>query len=186
MFSRSLGYLALAAGLALTGCGKDEPAKPYAVEEVPLSQIADDLAAGRTTSVAVTQGYIERIEMYNGAVNGVIGVAPDALEQAAASDQRRKDGTSLGPMDGIPILIKDNIDYEPTLNWFCKNCSPALRRELGLPSVTNGKHFVRCFEWIRGVMDKKIKKAKGWVRRNEGNVLEGDNEDSEAREEWIW
>lgn len=108
---RPLPSLALALSLALAACGQqEEPAKPYAVEEVSLSQIADDLATGNATSVAVTHAYIDRIKTYNSAVNGVIGVMPDALEQAAASDQRRKDGKALGPMDGIPILIKDNID----------------------------------------------------------------------------
>ena len=109
MHLRSLACAALAFAL-LTSCDKKEEAKPYAVEEVPLSQIADDLAAGKTSSVAVTQAYIERINLYNKAVNGVIGIMPDALEQAAASDQRRKDRKARGPLDGIPILIKDNID----------------------------------------------------------------------------
>ena len=43
-------------------------------------------------------------------MNSVILIAPDALEQAAASDKRRAEGNALGPLDGIPILLKDNID----------------------------------------------------------------------------
>ena len=50
---RPVTSLAVIALLSLAACSKEEPPKPYAVEEVPLSQIADDLAAGRTTSVAV-------------------------------------------------------------------------------------------------------------------------------------
>ena len=103
-------YIALASTLVLASCSKTETAKPYAVEEVPLSQIAADLAAGKTSSVAVTQAYIERIKTYNPVLNAVILVAPDALDQAKAADTRRKDGKALGPLDGIPILIKDNID----------------------------------------------------------------------------
>ena len=110
MHPRTATRLALVLSLFLAACGKEEAAKPYAIEEVTLSQIADDLAAGKTTAVAVTDAYIERIKAYNRAVNGVIGIMPDAREQAAASDQRRKDGKALGPLDGIPILIKDNID----------------------------------------------------------------------------
>ncbi|MCC6913407.1 MAG: hypothetical protein IT566_06870, partial [Rhodospirillaceae bacterium] len=91
MHIRSLTAIALALGL-LAACDKQEGTRPYAVEEVPLSQAADDLAAGTTSSVMVTQAYIDRIGLYNSAVNGVIGIMPDALEQAAASDQRRKDG----------------------------------------------------------------------------------------------
>ncbi|MBX7200868.1 MAG: hypothetical protein K1X51_15965, partial [Rhodospirillaceae bacterium] len=110
MLFRRMTYLALASTLVLASCSKTETVKPYAVEEVPLSQIAADLAAGKTTSVAVTQAYIERIKTYNPVLNAVILVAPDALDQAKAADARRKAGKTMGPLDGIPVLIKDNID----------------------------------------------------------------------------
>lgn len=111
MKMRSLTAIALVMSLSLGACNKqEEAATPYEVEEVSLAQIAADLAAGKTTSAAVTQAYIDRINTYDGAMNGVIGIMPDAFEQAAASDQRRAEGKSLGSMDGIPILLKDNID----------------------------------------------------------------------------
>jgi len=96
--------------VVLAACSQEAPVAPYEVEEVPLSQVSDDLAARRTTSMAVTQAYIERINTYDGPLNGVIAIAPDALQQAAAADARRKDGRALGPLDGVPILLKDNID----------------------------------------------------------------------------
>jgi len=80
------------------------------VTEVSLSRISEDLAAGRTTSAEITQAYITRIETMDAALNAVILVAPDALEQAAAADARRADGSELGPLDGVPILLKDNLD----------------------------------------------------------------------------
>jgi amidase len=83
---------------------------PYNVEEVPLSQISADLASGKTTSVEVTQAYIDRVKRYDGRLHSVINMVPDALKQAAASDKRRKDGHALGPLDGVPIMLKDNID----------------------------------------------------------------------------
>jgi amidase len=95
--------------ISLAACSKHETA-PYAVEEVPLTQVSADLAAGKTTAVAVTTAYIARIKTYDGVLNSVIAIAPDALDQAAASDKRRKDGKARGPMDGVPILLKDNID----------------------------------------------------------------------------
>jgi amidase len=110
MSFRSMACAALIASLALAACSETAPQKPYAVEEVPLAQIAADLAAKTTTSVAVTQAYIDRINLYDGPLNAVISVAPDALDQAAASDKRRADGKALGPLDGVPILLKDNID----------------------------------------------------------------------------
>ncbi len=108
--SRTIVCAALISSMALGACSKDTPEKPYAVEEVPLAQISADLAAKTTSSVAVTRAYIDRITMYDGPLNAVIVVAPDALEQAAAADKRRADGKALGPLDGVPILLKDNID----------------------------------------------------------------------------
>ncbi len=107
MLARPLLYVTL---LALSSVAyAKEPAK-YAVEEVPLSQISADLASGGVTSVAVTKAYIQRIETYDGALHAVIRIAPDALRQAAASDERRTKRKPLGPLDGVPVLLKDNID----------------------------------------------------------------------------
>ena len=109
MRTRTLTCLTLASVLTLCACAKQEQAA-YNVEEAPLAQISADLAAGKTTSVAVTKAYIARVGAYDGALHAVIKMAPDALEQAAASDKRRKDGRPLGPLDGVPVMFKDNID----------------------------------------------------------------------------
>ncbi len=82
----------------------------YVVEEKPLAQVSRDLAAGKVSAVAVTKAYIARIKAYDGPLHAVIAIAPDALKQAAASDKRRKAGHPLGPLDGVPIMLKDNID----------------------------------------------------------------------------
>ena len=87
-----------------------EPSSSYEVEERSLAQISADLAAGKTTSIEITRAYIARIKAYDDLLNAVIGIAPDALEQAAASDERRRRGRTLGPLDGVPILLKDNIN----------------------------------------------------------------------------
>lgn len=97
--------------LTLAGCSRDETsAAPYQVEEVALTQLATDLADGKTTAVEVTRAYVDRINRYDAPLRAVMAVAPDALEQAAASDLRRKDGKTLGALDGVPVLFKDNID----------------------------------------------------------------------------
>src|SRR5579862_5021822 len=112
MSCRTLASLGL--GVALAACTTQgttkQSATSYAVEEVPLAQISADLASGKTTSAAVTQAYIERIKTYDGALHAVNLISPDALQQAAASDKRRAENKTLGPLDGIPILLKDNID----------------------------------------------------------------------------
>jgi amidase len=111
MIHRFMIRAALMSIPVLAACSQQEaPQKTYAVEEVSLAKLSADLAAKATTSVAVTQAYIDRIKMYNSSLNAIIVVAPDALEQASASDQRRAQGKPLGPLDGVPILLKDNID----------------------------------------------------------------------------
>ena len=92
----------------VTACS--EPSRPYEVSEVPLTQVSADLASGKTTSAAVTTAYIERIKKYDSSLHSVILIAPDAMDQAKASDDRRKAGKALSPMDGVPIMLKDNID----------------------------------------------------------------------------
>lgn len=105
--------LCLLSAVALAACMRVAAAAgSYEVEDVPLSQIAADLAAGKTTSVEVTQAYIDRIHRYDGPLHAVIGIDPDALKQAAAADQRRKAHKTLGPLDGVPLLLKDNIDVD--------------------------------------------------------------------------
>jgi len=103
--------LAFVSVLALAAFSPKEQAQtPYSVEEVPLWQISADLASGKTNAVAITRAYVDRIKRYDGRLHSVITLAPDALSQAAASDQRRKEGHAIGPLDGVPIILKDNID----------------------------------------------------------------------------
>ncbi len=102
-----LKFAAVAAvGLALAGCSK-----PYAVAEKSVADLNADLAAGKVTSAALTQAYIDRIKKEDKVTNSVLAINPKAAEAAKASDERRKAGKLLGPLDGIPILIKDNIDF---------------------------------------------------------------------------
>lgn len=88
----------------------DEQRSAYGVYEVPLSEVAANLAAHKTTSVAVTAAYIQRIKTYDSTLHSVILISPDAMKEAAASDARRRSGHPRGALDGVPILVKDNID----------------------------------------------------------------------------
>lgn len=78
-----------------------------------LPELSDQLASGGTTSAALTQAYLDRIEAVdrNGPrLQSVLSLNPDAMAQAEASDARRAAGETLGPLDGLPILLKDNIE----------------------------------------------------------------------------
>ena len=86
-------------------------AKGWSAKSLP--ELSTALDNGEQTSAALTQIYIDRIEDIdrNGPhLQSVLSLNPDAMMQAKASDERRKNGEALGPLDGIPILLKDNIE----------------------------------------------------------------------------
>jgi amidase len=88
------------------------PGIPGASIDPASSTVADlgrALAEGRLTAVALTQHYLDRIVDLNPVLNAVITVLPDALEQAAASDAARREGRPRGALEGIPVLVKDNV-----------------------------------------------------------------------------
>ena len=75
-----------------------------------LSGIADQLASGALTSVQLTQAVIDQTAAVESRVNALLSHdAADALAHAQASDERRAAGKPLGPLDGIPIALKDVI-----------------------------------------------------------------------------
>jgi aspartyl-tRNA(Asn)/glutamyl-tRNA(Gln) amidotransferase subunit A len=77
------------------------------------ADLADALASGETTSVALTQACLDRIEVVDGAVHAFLHVdAEGALAQAAASDARRAAGQPASALDGVPIAVKDVLVTE--------------------------------------------------------------------------
>ena len=78
-------------------------------------QLASELAAGLLTSVELTSGLLDRIAAIDAptsalSLRSVLAVSADALDQAALADQRRIGGTQLSPIDGLAVLVKDNIE----------------------------------------------------------------------------
>lgn len=129
----SLGLVCGGVPLLLSACGQSRepiaapPAEPPALADalscggalgeidlqtatVPELQAA--LKAGRISSERLVQQSLARIAAFDRAgptLNAVRALAPGALEQARAADARRARGESLGTMDGLPVLLKDNV-----------------------------------------------------------------------------
>src|SRR6476659_3937823 len=83
------------------------------LEEATLDDLQKWMASGRMTSRSITQLYLNRIaalDRKGPSLHHVIEVNPDALSIAAALDKERKAGHVRGPLHGIPILLKDNVD----------------------------------------------------------------------------
>jgi len=86
---------------------------PFELEEATIDDLQRWMASGRMTSRAITQRYLDRIadlDRKGPALRHVIEVNPEALSIAAALDRERKAGRVRGPLHGIPILLKDNVD----------------------------------------------------------------------------
>src|SRR5438270_8098145 len=99
--------------LALTARGGREDGVPTQHNEATIAQLQAEMASGKLTSESLTRDYIARIiALDQGAegVNSIIELNPDALDMAKNADKLRKQGKVLGPLHGIPVLLKDNID----------------------------------------------------------------------------
>ena len=97
---------------AVTYDGAQYAAMPKRLGE-SVANLAAALDAGETTSEALTQAYLDRIDAVDRSgprLQSVLALNPAALEQARASDARRAAGETRGPLDGLPILLKDNIE----------------------------------------------------------------------------
>ena len=85
----------------------------FPFREATVAQLQAEMAAGRLTSERLTRAYIDRIHDLdsNGpGVNSIMELNPDALALARKADDLRRHGVVLGPLHGIPVLLKDNID----------------------------------------------------------------------------
>jgi amidase len=87
--------------------------KPFELEEITIGELQDGMKSGKFTAHSLAEKYLARIDEIDKrgpAINAVIELNPDALSIADALDQERKAKGPRGPLHGIPMLIKDNID----------------------------------------------------------------------------
>ena len=122
--------LALITMQFVAGCGESADTDPKNFSENLTAALAQtqympnlqalraDLASGAVTSEDMVAIYLQRIALIdkNGPeLRSVIAINPDAIEQARNSDKRRGANIQLSPLDGIPVLIKDNIETRDPL-----------------------------------------------------------------------
>src|SRR6185503_18672516 len=87
--------------------------KDFELEELTISDLQAGMQSGKYTSHQLVKKYLDRIDDIDKdgpKLNSVIEVNPDAMAIADALDRERKEKGARGPLHGIPILIKDNID----------------------------------------------------------------------------
>jgi amidase len=90
------------AGETIAGTG-------VSADSATVSGLQQAMASGALTSAVLTEFYLARIERLNPLLRAVIRVSAGAAGEAAASDQMRGDGAPRGPLEGLPVLVKDNV-----------------------------------------------------------------------------
>ncbi len=130
-----------------------------------LTDLADRLAAGQLSAVEITQACINRTGAVDEQVRGFNSTdAEDALAQARAADERRAAGQSRGPLDGIPIALKDVI---------------AVKDQPLTASSKMLEHFVSPYD---ATVTEKLKNAGGvlWGRANLDEFAMGSSTENSA------
>jgi amidase len=165
---RTLLVLA-AVSLSVLQARADGNGAPTNLNEKTVAQLQAMMASGQLSSAQLTQYYIDRIlalDQSGPGVNAVIELNPDAIAIAKALDQERRHDGPRGPMHGIPVLLKDNIDtgdrMQTTAGSFALFGRPALRDStvaanlraagaviLGKTNLSEWANF-RSFESISG------------------------------------
>ena len=83
------------------------------LEELTIGDIQKGFQSGQFTAQSLTEAYLARIDAidrHGPAINAVIELNPDALKIAAELDRERQAKGPRGPLHGVPVLVKDNID----------------------------------------------------------------------------
>jgi amidase len=83
------------------------------LEEATIASLQAAMARGEQSARSIAEAYLSRIDALDRSgprINSVIEVNPEALQLADALDRERKEGGARGPLHGVPVLLKDNID----------------------------------------------------------------------------
>jgi len=152
-----------------------DEAPPFAVEEATVGDIHQAYRAGRATAQSVAQAHLDRIAAYDRggpALGAVIAANPDALADAAALDARfQKTGTMVGPLHGIPVLVKDNYDVAglqttagsaALIGWVPARDATVVRKLRAAGAVILAKTTMS--EWARGGLDNINSVLPGFAR----------------------
>ncbi len=101
----------------LVGCktSVDKPVQEdinpdFELNEATVHNLQQMMAAGELTSQEICRKYLDRIKQVDSYLKSVIELNPDAMQIAASLDEERSNGKVRGPLHGIPVMIKDNIN----------------------------------------------------------------------------
>jgi Asp-tRNAAsn/Glu-tRNAGln amidotransferase A subunit and related amidases len=146
---------------------------PTTHNEWTVAELQPAMASGTLTSEALTEEYIARIiaiDQNGPGVNSVIELNPDALQMARNADRLRRQGTVLGPLHGIPVLLKGNVDtgdlMQTTAGSFALVGQPALMDSTVAANLRAGGAVIlgktNLSEWANFRSFESISGWSGW------------------------
>ena len=154
---------------------------PTAHNEATIAQLQEEMALGKLTSVQLTNEYIARINALDQpgpdhGVNSIIELNPNAIALAQRADNMRKQGKVLGPLHGIPVLLKDNIDtgdkMQTTAGSFALFGKPALQDSTVAANLRAGGAVIlgktNLSEWANF---RSFESTSGWSGRGGQTML---------------
>jgi amidase len=173
MNRRDFVLASTAASLATANAARALASTTPTSAELSLADIAASFAEGHLTSVELTALYLARIEAVNTRgpnLRAVLETNPRALEIAAALDAERKAGKIKGPLHGVPVLIKDNIETSDPMmttagslaldGWYAPEDSPLIAHLRAAGAVILGK--TNMSEWANF---RSTHSVSGWSGR---------------------
>src|SRR5437868_945439 len=161
--------------LALPVRAQNNANVPTQHNEATIAELQAQMRAGSLTSVQLTKFYLDRIAALDqngtdGGVNSIIELNSDAFAIAQHADELRKQGNVLGPLHGIPVLIKDNIDthdkMQTTAGSFALFGKPALQDSTVAANLRAGGAVIlgktNLSEWANF---RSFESTSGWSGR---------------------
>ncbi|MBL8955061.1 MAG: amidase [Myxococcaceae bacterium] len=151
---------------------KERPGVPPAFEWAgkSIKQLQAELKSKNLTSAQLTQAYVKRIETTNPLLHAVLEVSAEAVREAEALDRERQDKGARGPLHGIPVLVKDNIEtgekLQTTAGSLALNGTPpkndafVVKKLRDAGAVILGK--ANLSEWANL---RSLKSTSGWSAR---------------------
>lgn len=150
-------------------------AEPFRIEETTIAALHAAYVSGRATAVSVCQAHLDRITAYDRkgpALGAIIINNPDALADAAALDAALgSTGKLVGPLHGVPVLVKDNYDVAglqttggsaALLGWVPETDATVIARIRAAGGIILAKTTMS--EWARGGLDNINSVLPGFAR----------------------
>ncbi|MBC8025944.1 MAG: amidase [Steroidobacteraceae bacterium] len=113
-------------------CGAKKAGK-LDLDTATLEQVSAALAANRVSSFELVSGYLARIRECDANFHAIIGTNPNALAEAKLLDAERRAGKTRGPLHGVPVILKDNIDLAGMVTTAGSLALTSNRREHSAP-----------------------------------------------------